>query len=252
MVKGLDRFAEHFAPFPNSYVLIGGVACMLAMEEVGLHFRATKDLDIVLCVEVLDEKFAKAFWEFIRKGKYQYRQKSTGKKLFYRFHSPADAAYPDMLELFSRKPDAIKLADDSHLTPIPVDDEISSLSAILLDDDYYRFIHAGKCEIEGLSVVAPGYIIPLKARAWLDLSERSNIGSNVDSGDIRKHKNDVIRLYQLLSTGSRIVLPQSIRTDMQKFLNCIKNSAPINLKELGINNINFDDVIKNIAQIYDL
>jgi hypothetical protein len=40
---------------------------MLAMEEVGLHFRATKDLDIVLCIEVLNEKFVKTFWKFIKK-----------------------------------------------------------------------------------------------------------------------------------------------------------------------------------------
>lgn len=62
MVKGLDQFKKHFALFPKNYVLIGGTACQLAMEKMGLHFRATKDLDIVLCVEALDRKFAEAFW----------------------------------------------------------------------------------------------------------------------------------------------------------------------------------------------
>jgi len=54
MVKGLEKFRQHFRSFPGQYVLIGGAACDLLMEEAGLEFRATKDLDIVLIVEALD------------------------------------------------------------------------------------------------------------------------------------------------------------------------------------------------------
>jgi hypothetical protein len=48
LVKGLDIFREFFAPYSGEYVLIGGTAASLAMEEAGLEFRSTKDLDIVL------------------------------------------------------------------------------------------------------------------------------------------------------------------------------------------------------------
>jgi hypothetical protein len=48
VVKGLDVFQNHFARYADQYVLIGGTAATLAMEEAGLEFRATKDLDIVL------------------------------------------------------------------------------------------------------------------------------------------------------------------------------------------------------------
>ena len=48
MVIGVDRFRAHFAGHEHQYVLIGGAACELIMDEVGLDFRATKDLDIVL------------------------------------------------------------------------------------------------------------------------------------------------------------------------------------------------------------
>jgi len=252
MVRGLDRFKEHFVPFNKSYVLIGGTACMLAMEEVGLHFRATKDLDIVLSVEALDEEFVRAFWEFIKSGEYQYRQRSTGKKLFYRFHSPKNLNFPEMLELFSRKPDAIQLTEGSHLTPIPIDEEISSLSAILLDEDYYRFIHEGKREIEGLPVVSPAYLIPLKARAWVDLSSRLDAGALIDEKDVRKHKNDIIRLYQLLPANLRIPLPKTVRKDMQAFLGRMRSGLSIDLKTLGLKNITFSEVVINLSQIYDL
>ncbi len=196
MVKGLALFKEHFRSYADRYVLIGGTACELAMEEVGLPFRATKDLDIVLCLEVLDRSFVEAFWEFVREGKYIVQQKSTGRQQFYRFKKPATEGYPFMLELFSRVPDMLRLANDSHLTPIPTEEEVASLSAILLDNNYYRFLHGGKKDSDGLSFVGPEHLIPLKARAWLDLTRRKEQGDAIDSKDIKKHKNDVFRLYQ--------------------------------------------------------
>jgi hypothetical protein len=63
MVKGLGIFREWFAAYANQYVLIGGTAASLAMEEAGLTFRATKDLDIVLHVEVLTPAFGAVFWQ---------------------------------------------------------------------------------------------------------------------------------------------------------------------------------------------
>jgi hypothetical protein len=250
MLRGLDRFKEHFAGFSDRYVLIGGTACTLVMHEAGLDFRSTKDLDIVLCIESLDAEFGRAFWEFIKKGSYQHRQKSTGKETFYRFYSPADQNFPEMLELFSRKLEAMTLHENSHLTPIPMEDEVSSLSAILLDGDYYEFIHAGKREIGGLPVIGHECLIPLKARAWLELSERRQAGGNVDEKDLRKHKNDVIRLYQLLSVQKRVVLSEIIKKDMRKFIECMKKGETIDLKNLGLKNTHLDEVLSNLDLIF--
>ena len=58
MVGGLERFRDCFADHTPQYALIGGSACDLLMEQVGLSFRATKDLDIVLTAEALDSAFA--------------------------------------------------------------------------------------------------------------------------------------------------------------------------------------------------
>lgn len=57
MIQGLDTFRVHFAQFADRYVLIGGVAASLAMEDAGLDFRATKDLDMVLVVVAIDMHF---------------------------------------------------------------------------------------------------------------------------------------------------------------------------------------------------
>ena len=55
MVKGLERFREHFVAFADRYLIIGGTACDLALTAAGLEFRATKDIDVA--VAVLDFEF---------------------------------------------------------------------------------------------------------------------------------------------------------------------------------------------------
>ena len=55
MVNGFTKFKERFQGFENQYVIIGGTACDLIMENEELPFRATKDVDIVLIVESITE-----------------------------------------------------------------------------------------------------------------------------------------------------------------------------------------------------
>ncbi len=251
MVKGLDRFKEHFAGYADRYVLIGGTASSLSMEELGSEFRATKDLDLVICVESLDREFAEVFWEFIRLGKYENRQKSTGKRLFYRFHGPQVEGFPEMLELFARVPDALDLKGDTGITPIPVDEEISSLSAILMNDDYYGFVMERRTTIDGLSLVKADGLIPLKARAYVDLSNRKAAGEAVDSKNIRKHKNDMIRLFTVLDREARISLPVSLQEDLALAFSLMRQDPP-DLKSLGISRISFAEVLDELRQFYNL
>jgi len=249
MVKGLDVFREHFRGYSNRYVLIGGAACDLAMASAGITFRATKDLDIVLCVEALDVAFVKAFWAFIRSGEYAIQEIATGEKRFYRFQKPVKPEYPVMLELFSRVPDLLSPAEGSRLTPIPVGEEISSLSAILLDDDYYRFLRSGTKVENDISFVGPEHLIPLKARAWLDLAKRTEQGESIDSHDIKKHRNDVFRLYGIIDPNINAEIPEKIRRDMRTFIARMENEK-LDLRQLGLRNVQQEVVLTNLQRIY--
>lgn len=251
MIRGLRQFQDHFRLFADRYVLIGGTACTLLMEEIGLSFRVTKDFDIVLYVEALDAQFVSAFWDFVQSGGYENRQRSSGKDIFYRFSSPKNKEYPSMLELFSRQPDTIQLRGGGQLTPIPVNEAIVSLSAILLDDDYYRFIHQGKVMIADLPVVAATHLIPLKAQAWIDLKHRKHIGQAIDERDIRKHKNDVWRLYQLLTpTTAPIAAPDSVRLSMRLFLDEMVSENSFDPKSLGLQRFDLPSAIQQLREIY--
>lgn len=144
MVTGIDSFKEWFKGFEEQYVIIGGTACDVLMTEEGMDFRATKDIDLVLIVEAISADFGKTFWEYVKAAGYRHCNKSSGVPQFYRFSHPVSKQYPVMVELFTRRLDAIPLPKDAVLTPLPMADDISSLSAILLDDDYYTFFESWK------------------------------------------------------------------------------------------------------------
>lgn len=139
MVIGIDKFREYFKNFAGNYIIIGGTACDIILDDAGLTARATKDIDIILIVEALSTEFVKQFWSFIKEGKYEHKEKSSDKRKYYRFLKPENKEFPKQVELFSRIPDLLDLDNEKHLTPIPVNDNISSLSAILMDKDYYEF-----------------------------------------------------------------------------------------------------------------
>jgi hypothetical protein len=250
MVKGLDLFREHFAALSEQFVLIGGTAATLAMAEVGLEFRATKDLDIVLHIEALSPNFGTAFWNFVERGDYEIRQASdTGKPVLYRFQKPADSGFPAMLELFCRSPDGLQLAEGAHLTPIPFGEAVASLSAILLDDEYYSFIVDGRRNEDGLPWIGAEQLIPLKARAWLDLNARRAEGHHVDVRDIRKHANDVIRLSQLLASDSRIPIATRIAEDLRGFLGAVAMDGSYDPKAMQID-LKLAQVIDRVRGAY--
>ena len=251
MVSGVESFRKWFAEYTDQYTIIGGTACDLLMSEDGLDFRATRDIDMVLIVESLTPEFGRRFWEYVKAAGYEHRNKSTGEPQFYRFSKPSSREYPYMIELFSGRVDAVELPEDAVLTPLPLDDEISSLSAILMDTDYYQFLREGKIVLNDIPVLDAAHLIPFKAKAWLDLTERNQNGEHVDSKNIRKHKNDVFRLSILLTSDIRVILSAAIRSDLEKFFSAME-AETIDLKAFGIRSQSQQEILQKLKTIYGL
>ena len=237
----LDKFKDFFEKYTDNYVLIGGTACSVIFDEIGQDFRATKDLDIVLIIENLGDDFADKLWNFIKSAGYKI-EVGQNKKQFYRFSKPLDSSYPKMIELFSRN-QGIKLADDAHLQPLHISDDISNLSSILLNDDYYNFLIEGKKIIDGISVLDEKHLIPFKAKAWCELTDRRNSGDEGQSKHIKKHYRDIYRLSRLLVPNDQVEIKDMIRADMERFINNIfsndNTSADIDKQSLY-------DILKNV------
>lgn len=218
MVTGIDSFKEWFKGSEEQYAIIGGTACDILMTEEGLDFRATKDIDLVLIIEAVDANFGKKFWEYVKQAGYEHCNKSSGVPQFYRFSHPITNQYPAMIELFTRKLDAIQLPEDAVLTPLPMDEDISSLSAILLDDDYYEFLKQGKV--------------------------------TVDSKNIKKHKNDVFRLTELIDPTAKVVAPQGVYADIQEFVQRMKNEN-VDIKQLGLVGRTKEKILEELKAMYE-
>ncbi len=217
MVEGLTTFRDRFRGLEDCYVLIGGTACDLWMGDRALDFRATKDLDIVLVAESLRADFFRTFWQFVRDAGYEGYVGGGAPRNFYRFKKGRSPGYPWMVELFTRN--ALHLAEGLHLTPVPAEDDLPSLSAILLEDHYYRLVVTSRIATGGLSTTPAGCLIPLKARAWLDLTKRKVAGdARVKDEDMKKHRNDVFRLLVTLAPADRFELPPPIRSHLAEFV----------------------------------
>lgn len=246
MVKGLDTFRKYFEGYENQYVLIGGAACDIVFESNDTSFRATRDLDMVLIVEALTSEFGERFWKFIQDGRYRNKATNGEKPQFYRFDKPENELFPKMMELFCRSD--FELREMTGVTPIYIDDTVSSLSAILLNDDYYNVLIKGKAVANGLSVLRPEYLILFKAKAYLDLKQRKQNGETVDSNDIKKHKKDVLRITAELMLESVENLPFSVKVDIDTFIGLLE-SEPFDdnsLKNYGLRNQEVIEVLKRI------
>lgn len=121
---------------------------------------------------------------------------------------------------------AIDLRADQQIIPIAIDETSASLSAILLDDAYYALVTQYRNEDTDLPFVNPVALIPLKARAWLDLTRRERAGEQVDAKNIAKHRTDAFRIAATLPGEPGPELPQSILQDIGSFLESFPEESP--------------------------
>lgn len=231
MVIGIESFKEKFKDYTNCYTVIGGTACDILMTEADQNFRATKDVDIILILEDRYQDFASLFWQYIKEGGYMCGWKNNPDMHFYRFTDPKPG-YPVQIELFSRMP-GYNLEAAEGIVPIHIDENTSSLSAILLNDEYYNFMLEGRAVVTGISVLKSEYLIPFKMFAWIDLNRRKLSGEHVDEKNIKKHKNDVFRLLQIVEDGIHIEITEMIRDDIMTFIDSMKEDQ-IDLFQLGL------------------
>lgn len=97
----------------------------------------------------------------------------------------------------------------------------------------------------------PTCLIPFKAKAWLDLKERKARGEQVDSKNIKKHKNDAFRLAQSIRPETRQELSAEIADDMREFLSEME-SEDIDLKSIGVRGGDKKTIVKILYQCYGL
>ncbi|NDV81552.1 hypothetical protein [Bacteroides sp. 51] len=254
MVKGIEKFREYFSGFEDNYIIIGGTACDILEEKAGQPPRATKDIDIILVVEALTPAFVKRFWKFVKEGEFQSREKGNGKHEYFRFLKPGKDEFPSQIEIFSKVPDMIKVPEDAVLTPVPVDEDLSSLSAILMNEEYYDFTLAHSDIEDKVHIANIESLIVLKAKAFNDLSNRKASGEKIDSKNITKHKNDVFRLVTMLGEADNYSLSPDIFLDLTVFCKAIHGSMPNKdfFKSIGLPGVKPEGVFGRLCSAFNI
>lgn len=165
-------FKKHFAGFEDNYVIIGGTACDIILQDTDMHPRATNDIDMILS-DVLGEPIG----------------------------------FP--------------------LIPIPIGEDISSLSAILMDEDYYTHTVGNSIIEDGIRIANPASLLCLKVKAFLNLTEGKKTNPNIRSTDIKKHRDDVFKLLAMrIDPLTPIELPAEIKKNVGDFIRLIEQTLP--------------------------
>ncbi len=255
-VKGLEKFKEYFSEFKENYVIIGGTACSIILRDADIKPRATKDIDMILVVERITPEFGRRFWDFIREGDYEMRERKReeGKEPvpeLFRFYKPRNDGFPYQIELLSKQPEVLSVPEGFHLTPIPVGEDVSSLSAILMDEDFYHFALAHSITEDDLHVADTIGLICLKMKAYLNLSEQE---PPAHSSDIRKHMSDVFKLMASGNTADPVALSANMKKDAAAFVDKMEALMPNKPLQDSIqrNELFIRQVLDEIRRIFDL
>lgn len=223
---GLDKFKEAFEAFTDNYVIIGGTACEIVMDGTAVRSRATHDIDMIIVVERMTAEFGQRFWRFIQEAGYRPERYKTaeGEKARYQLYRFVDGkpGYPEMIELLSRHPDILGEPKDLKIEPIPIDENVSSLSAIIMDDDFYNFTVAHSHVTDGVRHADTAALIALKTSAYLNLLRDKAAGKHVNSHDIKKHRSDVLKNVVIM-TESEISAPAKVVDCIHDFVASIRN-----------------------------
>lgn len=170
----------------------------------------------------------------------------------YRFVD-GNPGYPEMIELLSRHPDALGEPKGLVIEPLPIDGEQSSLSAIIMDDDYYQFTIEHSRLTDDIRHADSAALIALKARAYLNLLQDKLNGKHVNSKDIKKHRSDVLKNVVIM-TEDENPAPASIVECIKEFVMSIRNDwaelANLLAKSLDQNTEFVDALLEKLENLF--
>lgn len=229
MVGGLETFREAFRDYSDCFVIIGGTACEEVLQGTGQRPRATLDIDLIVIADNMTPQFAGRFWQFISDGAYRpgirKNEDGSSKYVLYSF-TDGKPGFPVQIELLSHHNEVFNNSKPSHIEPLPIEGEVSSLSVIILDEPYYMMTVQNSFVSNGLRFAGPVALMALKTRAYLNLIKEREEGRQVNTKDILKHRNDVMKLAATTAIGTPVTVDSEIVATVDEFIAKIKSSLP--------------------------
>lgn len=123
-----------------------------------------------------------------------------------------------------------------------------------MNDEYYNFTMEHSHTLEAIRLANTESLVCLKAKAYLDLTQRKANSEAIDEKNIRKHRSDIFRLAATLGEDVLFELPVGIQTDLNLFGKMISQSIPDKafFKSVGLLNINPEEVFQRLCSVFHI
>ena len=208
---GLSHFEEYFKSFRESYVVVGGFATLMLLEkELEEHGKVTQDIDLVLLTTASVE-MAQKIKSYVREGEYTIQKGQKDNFSYYRFINPKVENFAKEIEFFAVNDHALVLDEGQRIIPIDPEEGLYSLSAIMLDHEYFEMIKNNVDNSNRVPCTNTLATIMLKISAFYDLKLRGD-------DKWKKHRRDILKLVLLLTGEENLELKGRMVEDVKLFM----------------------------------
>ena len=213
---GLNHFQDYCKDLDDHYVVVGGFATLMLLDsELENHGKATFDIDLVL-LTTNSMEMTQRIKEYVKEGEYKIQIGSKEQYQYYRFIEPQKKNFAKEIELFASNENSLGLEDGQRVIPIDPGVGLYSLSAIMLDLEYFEMIKNNVEKKHRAPCTNVQATIMLKMSAFYDLKKR-------DDSKWKKHRRDILKLALLLTGEEKIQLVGRMEQDFDTFIEHLEN-----------------------------
>lgn len=213
---GLNHFQDYCKDLDDHYVVVGGFATLMLLDsELENHGKATFDIDLVL-LTTNSMEMTQRIKEYVKEGEYKIQIGSKEQYQYYRFIEPQKKNFAKEIELFASNENSLGLEDGQRVIPIDPGVGLYSLSAIMLDLEYFEMIKNNVEKKHRAPCTNVQATIMLKMSAFYDLKKR-------DDSKWKKHRRDILKLALLLTGEEKIQLVGRMEQDFDTFMEHLEN-----------------------------
>ena len=241
---GLSHFENYFKDFRDHYVVVGGFATLMLLDkQLEGHGKATHDIDLVLLTNASVE-MSQQIKSYITEGGYSIQKGQEDAFLYYRFFAPKVKWFAKEIEIFASNEQNLQLDVHQRIIPIDPKEGLYSLSAIMLDGEYFEMIKNNIDYSNQVPCTNTLATIMLKISAFYDLKARGD-------DKWKKHRRDIIKLALILTGEEHIELKGRMVADVKLFMKHIDELNDKMIKQItGMNGIFQRDIAEVLRGVF--
>lgn len=173
------------------------------------HGKATFDIDLVLLTNNSVE-ISQRIKQYINDGEYKIQIGEKDQYKYYRFIEPQKENFAKEIELFASNENDLELDDSQRIIPVDPEEGLYSLSAIMLDPEYFEMIKNNVDKTGRAPYTNAQATMMLKMSAFYDLRSRND-------KKWKKHRRDILKLALTLTGEEEIKLTGRMKQDFDSF-----------------------------------